>query len=67
MPLQVLYMGNNLVKDWGEFMKLVSGGTGEVTACLSDAAECCVVRWSASCVQAELPNLEELLFVGRCR
>ena len=22
--LQVLYMGNNLVKDWGEFMKLVS-------------------------------------------
>lgn len=22
--MQVLYMGNNSVKDWGEFMKLVS-------------------------------------------
>ena len=27
--MQVLYMGNNSVKDWGEFMKLVSGGTCE--------------------------------------
>lgn len=33
MSMQVLYMGNNLVKDWGEFMKLVSGGTCEVSVC----------------------------------
>ena len=59
-------MGNNLVKDWGEFMKLVSGGTGEVTAVLV-VEWCSGVLQCASCVQAELPNLEELLFVGRCR
>ena len=33
MPVQVLYMGNNLVKDWGEFMKLVGAGAGEVAVC----------------------------------